>query len=208
MAILKEVCVENYDGALSAFLSGASSIELCDNLAVGGTTPSYGVLSECVKNITIPIIVLIRPRGGNFIYTDVEVNVASEDIMICKKLGIKSVRVGAVTADGKLSESQMTLWKRLAGEMNVSCHMAFDETTNYTESLDLLIKWGFDAVLTKGGQLGPAYKNRDKLKSLVTYANGRINIIAGSGVTHENVDELASYTKAKTLHGTQILGFQ
>lgn len=206
MAILKEVCVENYDGALSAFLNGASSIELCDNLAVGGTTPSYGVLSECVKNITIPIIVLIRPRGGNFIYTDNEVNVASEDIIICKKLGIKSVRIGAVTSDGNLNESQMTLWKSLAGDMNVSCHMAYDETDCYTESLDLLIKWGFDAVLTKGGRVGPAEKNLGKLEELVAYANGRINIIPGSGITHENVDSIANYTKANTLHGTQILG--
>ena len=208
MAILKEVCVENYDGALSAFLNGATSVELCDNLSVGGTTPSYGVLSACVKYMTIPVIVLIRPRGGNFVYTDAEVEVASEDIMICKKLGIKSVRIGAVTSDGKLNESQMTLWKRVAGDMNVSCHMAFDETKSYTESLDMLIRLGFDAVLTKGGQVGPALKNRDELKKLIDYADGRINIIPGSGVTHENVSELADYTKAKMLHGTQILAIK
>ncbi len=208
MSIFKEVCVENYDGAISAFLNGASSVELCDNLSVGGTTPSYGVLKACVKYITIPIIVLIRPRGGNFIYTDAEVEVASEDIIICKKLGIKSVRIGAVTLDGKLNESQMTLWKRLAGDMSVSCHMAFDETNSYTESLDMLIRLGFDAVLTKGGKVGPATKNKDELKKLVDYANGRINIIAGSGVTHENVSELADYTKAKMLHGTKILALK
>lgn len=206
MSILKEACVENYDEALRASLHGASSIELCDNLAVGGTTPSYGVISECVKNISTPIIVLIRPRGGDFIYTDEETQIVNEDIIICKKLGIKSIRIGAVTVHKKLNENQMTLWKKLAGDMNVSCHMAYDETDDYIESLDMLIKWGFDAVLTKGGITGPAYKNADKLKELILYSNDKINIIPGSGITHENIDDIANYTKAKILHGTRILG--
>lgn len=205
MVLQYEVCVENYDGALTASQKGADTIELCDNLAVGGTTPSYGVLSLCIKNIHTPFTVLIRPRGGNFIYTEEEAKIVTEDILICKKLGYKGIRVGALTLDHQLHEKYMLTWKNVAEDMKISCHMAFDETSNYKKSIDMLLNWGYDGVLTKGGNQGDALSNASTLRELITYAQGKLTIIPGSGITKHSVQELAVLTGAIKLHGTKII---
>ena len=205
MSLKFEMCVENFDGALIAHEKKADFIELCDNLAVGGTTPSYGVLSLCILQITTPITVLIRPRGGDFIYTKEEIEIVREDIIICKKLGYNSVRVGALTPNQELNEEAMKLWKEAAGDMGISCHMAFDDTKNLKQSLDTLINWGYDGILTKGASEGHALSNQAMLKELIEHAQGRIEIIPGKGVTHKNVQDLAKNTRATRLHGTQIL---
>lgn len=204
MLLKKEMCVENYNGALVAQQKKADFIELCDNLAVGGTTPSYGVLKQCIEQIETPITVLIRARGGDFVYTPEEIAIMTEDILICKKLGYKSVRVGALLGK-ELHENVLKLWKDKAGEMSISCHMAFDELNDYYEGIDRLIALGYMAVLTKGGAQGNAISNQENLAKLVAYAGDKMTIIPGSGITVLNVETVQHITKAKQLHGTKIL---
>ncbi|MGL4676418.1 MAG: copper homeostasis protein CutC [Brevinema sp.] len=201
----KEVCVENFDGALRAYQQGADFIELCDNLAVGGTSPAFGVLKKSLELIPCPMTVLIRPRGGNFIYTGEEIDIVTQDILCCKQIGYQSIRVGALTPDLRLDERSLKLWKEVAYPMDISCHMAFDEIPNYEEGLDLLVSLGYDAILTKGGSTKVAPQNQQVLYSLVEYAQNRITIIPGSGITADNVQEIACNTKANRLHGTKIL---
>ncbi len=200
--ITRELCVENFD---QAFGRDVNFIELCDNLAVGGTTPSYGVLYQAQKQIATPITVLIRARGGDFVYTDAEIEIMSQDISICEKLNFKSVRVGALTKDNLLDESSMTHWKSLAKSMGISCHMAFDEVQDYFYAIDQLVDWGYDGILTKGHSTQKAPANTEMLKKLVDYANGRLTIIPGAGVTIDNYIEIAKITGATRLHGTKIL---
>ncbi len=200
--IQRELCVENFD---QAFGQKVDFIELCDNLAVGGTTPSYGVLYQCQHQISLPITVLIRARGGDFVYTDLEIDIMSEDISICAQLNYQSIRVGALTKDNLLDEKSMTHWKSLAKSMNISCHMAFDEVKDYFYAIDQLVDWGYDAILTKGHPTQKAPNNIGMLKKLVDYANGRIDIIPGAGVTVDNYLEIAQKTGATRLHGTKII---
>ena len=203
--IKREQCVENYDEALTAHLNKVDYIELCDNLAVGGTTPSYGVLKQCVKIISTPITVLIRARGGDFIYTDEEIAIMSDDIQVCSQLKYDSIRVGAITKDNTLDEKAMTLWKEKAESMAVSCHMAFDMLDNYEYAIDQLVAWGFDAILTKGHPTQKAPQNLESLKRLVSYAGDRICIIPGAGITKENYQYVAEQTGAYRIHGTKII---
>ncbi|MGL5955629.1 MAG: copper homeostasis protein CutC [Brevinema sp.] len=201
----KEVCVENFDGALRAYRKGADFIELCDNLAIGGTSPSFGVLKKAYDLIHCPITVLIRPRGGNFIYSKEEIDIVTEDILCCKQIGYQSVRVGALNTHSQLDEQSLKLWKDIAYPMNISCHMAFDEIQDYQEGIELLISLGYDAILTKGGASGSAPTNQQSLLSLVEYAQDRITIIPGSGITADNVHEIHKNTHTVRLHGTKIL---
>ncbi len=202
--IKREQCVENFDQALSAHLNKVDYIELCDNLAVGGTTPSYGVLQQCQKMISTPMTVLIRARGGDFIYTDEEIEIMSNDIQVCSQLKYDSIRVGAITKNNTLDEKAMTLWKERAKSMAVSCHMAFDILDNYEYAIDQLVAWGFDAILTKGHVTQKAPQNLENLKKLVTYAGDRICIIPGAGITKENYQDIAKQTGADRIHGTKI----
>jgi len=201
--IKREKCVENFDQALNA--QHADYIELCDNLAFGGTTPSYGVLYQSKKQISTPITVLIRARGGDFVYTEEEIDIMSQDILICNQLQYDSIRVGALTKENILDEKAMTTWKSLSTASSVSCHMAFDKVLDYYRAIDMLIEWGFDGVLTKGHPSLSAPHNQETLKKLIDYAKGRINIIPGAGITTENYQEITTFTGATRIHGTKII---
>lgn len=201
--IFREKCVENFDQALDA--QNADFIELCDNLSVGGTTPSYGVLYQCQKSILVPITVLIRARGGNFVYSDSEIEIMNQDILICNQLQYNSIRVGALTDQNTLDEKIMTNWKDLSNASSISCHMAFDEVNDYFYAIDQLVDWGFDAILTKGHATQKAPQNIDTLKKIVDYANGRITIIPGSGITVDNYIHIAQCTNTTRIHGTKII---
>lgn len=200
-----EMCVENYDGALKAVQAQANSIELCDNLAVGGTTPSYGVLKSCITNIPLPITVLIRPRGGNFVYTKQEIDIVTDDIHICRQLGYQYIRVGALTENHKLDIPSLKRWKDEAGEMQIGCHMAFDEIPDYFEGIDELTSLGYTEILTKGGKKKGASENHLTLAQMITYTQGKITIIPGSGISYHNASLLHQQTKARKLHGTKIV---
>lgn len=205
MTIKLEACVGNYKEGKRAEELGANRIELCDNLAQGGTTPSYGTILQCKKDINIDINVIIRPRGGNFVYSKEELSIMKNDIKLCKDIGVTGVVFGFLKEDNTLDYETTKEFVELAKPLSVTFHMAFDEVENKVDALGKLIDLGVDSVLTKGG-LDNAFKNKDTLKELVEHAKDKIIILPGGGVTKDNFLELKDYTNAREFHGTKIVG--
>ena len=198
-----EACVGNYNEAISAFKRGANRIELCDNLMEDGTTPSVGTIKKTIKDVNIPVMVIIRPRGGNFEYSEDEVEIMLEDIQVCKENGAYGVVIGVL--NGK--EINMDVTKKLverAKPLSITFHMAFDEIEDKFKAIDQLVELGVDRILTKGG-CENALAGRESLKKLVEYANDRIIIMPGKGVNKENRDYILEYTGAKEIHGTKVV---
>ncbi len=205
MYILKEACVGNYLEAKRACELGANRIELCDNLKEGGTTPSLGTIMMTKRALNIPIFVIIRPRGGNFVFDEDEIKIMEKDVEICQSLNVDGVVIGALTEDDKIDESTIKRLIDRAGDMKITFHMAFDSIEDKKSALDRLVELKIDRVLTKGG-LQSAMDNLDTLKELVDYSNDRIAILAGGGVTKENYMDIVNKTGVKEVHGTKIVG--
>lgn len=200
---LYEACVGNYNEAVKAEDLGAHRIELCDNLLEDGTTPSFGTIKKTINTVKIPVMVIIRPRGGNFEYSKEEAEIMIEDIKMCKELGAYGVVIGAL----KGNKIDLELTKKLVEEakpMKITFHMAFDSIENKNEAIDKLVEIGVDRILTKGG-MENALIGRDSLKDLVNYANNRIIIMPGKGVNKENREFILEYTGAKEIHGTKVV---
>src|SRR5690349_7422881 len=145
-----EVCAVNIQSALIAEQAGANRIELCSGIDVGGLTPSPGVILSAVRDLQIPVNVLIRPREGDFCYSDQELRVMLDDIRFCRDAGAKGVVVGALTADGRLDLPKLEAMTREAGAIEMVCHRAFDFCVNPEEALEQLITLGFHRVLSSG----------------------------------------------------------
>ena len=202
MAIF-EACVGNYNEAVAAEKRGADRIELCDNLMEDGTTPSYGTIKMAVEKINIPIMVIIRPRGGSFTYTEEELEIMKYDVKMCKDLGAHGVVIGAIK-DGKIDREIIKELADLAKPMTITFHMAFDEIEDKKSAIDELVELKIDRILTKGG-VSDAMTGKDSLKELVEYAAGRISIMPGKGVNKENRDFLLEYTGVKEIHGSKVV---
>jgi len=198
-----EACVGNYNEAVSAAYRGASRVELCDNLMEDGTTPSYGTIKKTVEKLDIPVMVIIRPRGGNFTYTEDELEIMKYDVEMCKGLGAHGVVIGAIK-DFKIDEEIIKELVKLAKPMTITFHMAFDEVEDKKTAIDELIELGIDRILTKGGS-EDAMSGKECLRNLVKYANGRISIMPGKGVNKENRDFLLEYTGANEIHGSKVV---
>lgn len=211
--MIKEFCAENFTDIPKALAAGASRIELCDNLFVGGTTPSTGVMEEVLayageKNV--PVMTMIRPRGGDFVYNDIELKIMHTDLIEAKKLGTDGVVFGLLQEDGWLDEESLELFLETAEGLQVTFHMAFDAIpkARQKEAIDWLAAHGVDRILTHGGPSGSSLeKNLPYLKELVDYAAGRIIILPGGGVTAENVEEVVTILGVKEAHGTKIVSF-
>lgn len=198
-----EMCVGNYNGAVLAEQLGADRIELCDNLLEDGTTPSYGTIKRTIENIKVPSMVIIRPRGGNFEFSEDEVQIMLDDIKACKDLGAYGVVIGALK--GKAMDLETT--KKLVEEakpMQITFHMAFDDIGDKFAAINQLVELGVERILTKGG-MANAIEGKDALRELVNYADGRIIIMPGKSVTKANRDEILEYTGAKEIHGTKVV---
>lgn len=204
MAILKEACVGDYLEAKKAYELGANRIELCANLKEGGITPSYGTILLAKENLKIPINVMIRPRGGSFVFTEDEIRIMEMDIEFCREAKVNAVVIGVLTEDKKINETAVKRLVSKADDLSVTFHMAFDEIEDQKRALDQLIAVGIDRVLTKGGS-GSALENRQALKELVAYGSGRIVILAGGGITQDNYAEVVKSTGVKEVHGTKIV---
>ena len=204
MDVLKEACVGSFQEARRADKLGADRIELCDNLAVGGTTPSFGTIKMAKESLRAPIFPIIRPRGGDFIFNEEEIQIMEADIEACWSLNIEGVVIGVLNPDRTINESAVKRLIEKAKTMNISFHMAFDEIEDKKAAIDRLIELGINRILTKGGQ-GRAIDNLDCLKELVAYADGRINILAGGSITSENYIEVVKETGVKEVHGTRIV---
>ena len=205
MGILLEACVGCYKEAKKAELKGADRIELCDNLGEGGTTPSYGTIYLATQNINIPIAVIIRPRGGDFVYSNDEFEIMKKDIVICKELGVETVVFGILNKENKIDIERTKELIDLASGLKVTFHMAFDEIDDKFEALNQLISMNVDRVLTKGCKTC-ALDGKNTLKNLVEKSDNRITILVGGGVTYKNYKELSNYIGCNEMHGSKIVG--
>jgi copper homeostasis protein len=194
-----EVCAANIQSALAAGRAGAQRIELCSALDVGGLTPSLGLVRTAAQNLKIPVHVLIRPREGDFFYSETELEIMLADIRLCREAGAAGVVGGALTQAGKLDLPKMRAMKNAAEGLETTCHRAFDFVPDPQEALENLIEIGFARVLSSG-QAATAFDGRVLLKELVAQSRGRIAVMAGGGVTAQNIRELAGFTGAQNFH--------
>lgn len=201
--MLYEVCVGSYKEAVEKERLGAHRVELCCNLLEGGTTPSYGTIKATVSELNIPVMVMIRPRGGDFNYSSSEIEIMKEDIKVCKELGVYGVVVGVLKNDA-IDTDTLKILADLAKPMSITFHMAFDEVKDMFTALDTLIDIGIDRVLTKGGDKS-AIDGKEVIKDLVEYADNRIVIMPGKGITKENREQILQYTGAIEIHGSKIV---
>lgn len=199
-----EACVENFNEALEAAKAGANRIELCENLAVGGTTPSYGTIRMSVEELAIPVATMIRPRGGDFCYSGQEFNIMRTDIEICKKIGSPGVVFGLLTRDNKIDVERTLELVKLAQPMQTVFHKAFDEADDPFEALEQLIEMGITRVLTSGTK-ETAYEGQEILRKLIDRAAGRISVLVAGKVTYENIAQLRDLIPAKEFHGRRIV---
>lgn len=185
-----EVCANSVQSALNAQQAGAYRVELCESLSLGGTTPSYGTLALARKMLNIKLNVLIRPRAGEFLYSDIEFKTIKEDISMAKQLGADGIVCGILLSNGKVDVARTKELVELARPMSFTFHRAFDYTPDPLEALEDVIATGANRILTSG--LKPkAIEAISLLTQLVKQSNGRIIIMPGSGVNASNLPELA-----------------
>lgn len=196
-----EICASSMNSVLAARDGGADRIELCNNMAVGGTTPSYDIIKSSKKLLNIPVFPIIRPRGGNFIYSDEEFEVMKQDIICCAELDCQGVVLGILDRNGNIDLKRCSELIALARPMQVTFHRAFDSCNDLEKGLEAIINLGFDRVLTSGG-MNYAFDGIQKLMSLVQQADSRISIMPGSGINPQNLAELIRETGAHEFHST------
>ncbi len=194
-----EICANSIQSALAAQAGGASRIELCQNLEQGGITPSYGLIREVKKRLSIPVFVLIRPRPGDFNYTDEEFSIIKYDIEACKKLGCEGVVIGILDKDQGIDSERCAELVNLARPMQVTFHRAFDCCADPLAALQDIIRSGFDRILTSG-TAASAREGTSLLAQLVEQAGGRIAIMPGAGISILNIREIAEITRASEFH--------
>ena len=201
MSGILEVCANSYASALAAQNGGAKRVEFCDNLAEGGTTPSYGQIALAKRNLTIEIWPIIRPRGGDFLYSDMEFNLMIEDIKACGSLQCEGIVIGILSADGSIDIERCKTLIELAKPMPVAFHRAFDMSNDMEKALEDLIELGIVRVLSSGGATS-AFSGMEQLAKLVKQADGRITIMPGAGINAGNIKELYSQTGATEFHAS------
>lgn len=201
MKILFEACVDSVESALSAQTGGADRIELCADLLEGGITPSYAMIKLVLEKLKIPVNVIIRPRGGDFLYTDYEFEVMKKDIEFCKQAGVNGVVIGILNDDGTIDKKRTKQLIEAAKPMSVTFHRAFDMTRDPEEALNTLIELGVDRLLTSG-QESDVHKGIPTLKNLVELAGDKITIMPGGGVNEINIKEVVEKTGVKEIHAS------
>lgn len=199
--MLIEVCANSVESAIAAAKGGAMRVELCENLWEGGTTPSHASIEIARESINIDLNVLIRPRGGDFLYSELEYEIICRDIFHAKHLGADGIVVGMLNPDGSIDIPRMEEIIDIAQPMSVTFHRAFDVLKDPVKSLEELISLGVDRVLTSG-QKNTAIEGIGLLSELVKKANNRIIIMPGSGINLDNISELVMKTGAREFHSS------
>jgi len=179
--------------------AGADRIELCDNPGEGGTTPSYGFIKAAREKLHIQLYPIIRPRGGDFFYSDAEFEVMKTDVQLCKELGCDGVVIGILHADGTVDKERCSQLIELAYPLGVTFHRAFDRVNDASQALEHIIDIGCERILTSGLQ-PTALEAADTIAALIKQADERIIIMPGSGVRADNIIELAKKTGAVEFH--------
>lgn len=196
---LIEICVEGIDGLVAAQEAGADRVELCASLVEGGITPSIGTIRTALDLATIPFHVIVRPRGGDFLYSDAEYRSMEADILALRDLGVAGVVIGCLSADGTIDEMRMSGLVRAAGPLAVTCHRAFDMTRDPAEALEALIRCGVGRVLTSG-QRDTAVEGADLLAVLVKQAGERIIVLGCGALDPANIASVLARTGLKEVH--------
>lgn len=197
--MILEICAINLESAIAAEKGGASRIELCDNIIEGGTTPSAATIKLAVEYLSIPVNVLIRPRGGDFIYSDLEFENIIEDIKYCKSIGVSGIVIGVLNSDSSIDIKRTKQLVELANPMKVTFHRAFDLCKDVFQSMEDIISTGAIRILTSGQQQS-AEKGISLLKKLQSKSNNRIIIMPGGGVSIKNVEHIIAATSVSEIH--------
>ena len=209
--MIYEFCAENVTMLEKAMQAGARRIELCDNLAVGGTTPSYGVTKAAVElaaNYDTTIMTMIRPRGGDFVYNDLETAIMLEDIRLTAQAGSQGVVFGALTADKKLDKPNLEKLIAASKGMEIVFHMAFDELSDddQLEAIDWLSQAGVTRILTRAGVSGDSLEKRfAHYHRILEHAKGKIEILPGGGIDLDNRQTFIDQLGVTQLHGTKVV---
>jgi copper homeostasis protein len=196
-----EICSGSVESAINAQLGGADRVELCDNLYEGGTTPSYGAISSARDSLTIGLHVIIRPRGGDFLYSDQEYDIMRRDIDICGELGVDGVVIGILMSDGSIDVERTARLVELASPLAVTFHRAFDVCNNPMRGLEDIIETGASRILTSG-QKNTVPEGASLIRQLAEKAGNRIIIMPGSGLDETNIAKMAGITGATEFHLT------
>ena len=209
--MIYEFCAENVTLLEKAMQAGARRIELCDNLVVGGTTPSYGVTKAAVElaaNYDSTIMTMIRPRGGDFVYNDLEIAIMLEDIRLTAQAGSQGVVFGALTAEKKLDKANLEKLIAASKGMEIVFHMAFDELSDeeQLEAIDWLSQVGVTRILTRAGASGDSLEKRfAHYHRILEHAAGKIEILPGGGIDLDNRQTFIDQLGVTQLHGTKVV---
>ena len=199
--MLLEICASSLQSALNAQSGGAQRIELCCNLEQGGLTPSHGTIKLDRQALSIEIFVLIRPRAGDFTYTELEIAQIQEDILFCKSIGIDGVVFGVLNEQNEIDLERNKQLVALAKPMQTTFHRAFDCLKNPMLGLEQIIEVGFDRILTSGLE-STAIEGKILLKKLIEQAQEKIIILPGSGLNSQNISDFIAFTKTKEVHAS------
>ena len=194
-----EICVDSVEGALAAERGGADRVELCASLKEGGTTPSAGCIKLTRRQLKVDLQVIIRPRGGDFLFRDSEMEVMREDIRMVKDLGAEGLVIGCLTADGDIDQPRAAGLLELARPLNVTFHRAFDMCRDPRQALEDLIALGVDRLLTSG-QESTCLEGLDLIAALQKQAADRIIVMPGGGITPQNVRRIVAGTGVREVH--------
>ena len=199
MTILVEACVDSVSSSVAAECGGARRLELCDALFDGGTTPSAGMIAACKAAVSIPVFVIIRPRGGGFVYSDAERDVMRRDVVIARELGADGVVIGGLRPDGVIDLPLVRCMVEAAKGLPVTFHRALDCTPDPSAALESLAEAGVQRILSAGGASTDA-EGATVLGKLVRQAGSRIVVMAGGGVRAENVRTVVSISGVREVH--------
>lgn len=198
-----EIACFNPESAIIAFENGADRIELCDGLSEGGTTPDFETTKQLREKINIPIFVMIRPRGGDFTYSDEEFDQMKSDLIRLKSLNVDGFVFGILNESDEVNIQQNKTLVELAKPYPCTFHRAFDRAKDLESSLEKVIDCGFKTILTSG-QRPNVSEGKENLKKLVELSDGRIEILVGGGLRSSNIEEIRGFTKAGYFHSSAI----
>jgi copper homeostasis protein len=194
-----EACVDSIGSAVNAQEGGAARVELCDNILEGGTTPGFGTIAMAREKLDIELFVMIRPRGGDFLYSDPEFETMLKDVGLARELGADGVVFGVLKGDGSIDMERNRALKELASPLKTTFHRAFDLCADPWQSLEDIISIGMDRILTSG-QAPSAMEGLNLIQKLVKKAAGRVVIMPGGGINEENINTLKQKTGTTEFH--------
>lgn len=203
--IIKEACVETLEQAIQAEKNGAHRIELCGRLDLGGITPDYPLIESCLKQLSIPTKVMIRARGGNFVYTEAEVKTMLEQIEVCKKLGVEEYVMGTLHEDNTIDIDLLSRLSANVGNAPITFHKAIDEVPDFKAAINSLKNISNIKYILTSGLAETAAQGIEVLKEMIEIGGDEIEVIVAGKVTDKNIEMLHTAVNAKEYHGRKII---